>query len=106
MLLKVSFPISNYYGDNIFEQELIIETDKNNIAKEDVLNLLKTLDKEESVYPEYTGGWKEAAEIATLTAPWPYFISNNHCQTVTQVFNPYVKKNGFVCIEKLNVYKL
>ena len=71
MLYRFTIPIPNYYVDGVFHQHLYIEADYSP-SRDEVLDLLRELDKRDSKFPEYTGEWANCIiPLETSIREWP-----------------------------------
>ena len=70
MLVKISIPIRNYYGDGVFYQDIYFETD-HSPTKEEVLEYLQSQHDQDSQYEEYLGDWQDCINSVNASEDWP-----------------------------------
>lgn len=70
MLIKITIPISNYYNDGVFYQDIYFDSD-HSPSKDEVLSYLQEMSERDSKWSEYLGTWEDAINSVNNTEDWP-----------------------------------
>lgn len=93
-LVKITIPISDYYGDSVFFKDLFFEVESKSPSKEQVIQTVESLIEQYKQYPEYYGEEDEVLSILHLIDgdDWQYVKPSGIVMTNTFVTHPKFKK--------------
>lgn len=96
-LVCITIPISNYYGDDVFEKRFYFECENKSPTKEQMINALTKLHKEFQQYPGYYGEEFEALEIVESIAndKWRYVSPTGIVETNIFINHPKFGEQPF-----------
>jgi hypothetical protein len=75
MIIRISFPVQDYEGTDIFEQEMFFNVNSpEELTRKKVISIIEELHKRDSAYEEYLGCWNKVLRAA-IFVDWIY-LSN------------------------------
>ena len=87
-IIRITVPISDYYGDEVFMKQLYFECKKNSPTKEQVVKALENIIEQYRQLPDYYGEEDEVLEIIKSVEEWEYVRPHGLVGTNTFVEHP------------------
>ena len=96
-ITRITVPIGDYYGDNVFFKQYYFQCKNNSPTKEQVINAIEELHNEYEQYPEYYGEEYEALEIIKLVPDedWQFVSPDSLVSINTFIEHPKFSKQSF-----------
>lgn len=96
-ITRITIPISNYYGQEVFMKQIYFECEQSSPTKEQVFKALEYCKQENEQYPEYTEEESESLEIVKLIEEkdWRFVSPYGVVGTNTFVEHPQFGRQPF-----------